>query len=106
MCEEKFYYDSDVRGEKVKSSELFFTENAKSDYNKLNGSQKNFVDQELDELINAKNIPREIILKDLDLNIFLKQSETRKVVTKISANGFEDSESNQVAIKRAKSWNN
>lgn len=102
MCEEKFYYDSDVRGEKVKGSELFFTENAKSDYNKLNGSQKNFVDQELDELINAKNIPREIILKDLNLNIFLKQSETRKVVAKISANGFEDSESNQAAIKRAK----
>lgn len=106
MYEEKFYYDSDVRGEKVKNSGLLFTENAKNDYDELNGSQKSFVDHELGEMIHAKNIPREITLKDLDLNIFLKQDNERIIITRISADGFENGKTNREAIKRAKSWNN
>lgn len=106
MYKEKVYSDSSVRGEKTQNSKLLFSSDAKADYNKLNGSQKSFVDRELDKMNIKDNIPQEITLRELSLNIFLRQDNEQIIVTKISADGFEDSQANRAAIKRAQSWNN
>ena len=88
---EKRYTDSEVRGERSdhpdksyasdEVKELFFTENAKKKYDILTGSQKTFIDRELD-----------------DLRLSRSSSESRKDNSELKQKiGFEE-QNNQVTV--------
>lgn len=87
--------------------ELRFTEQARKQYKALNGPQKQFVDQGLDNLkYDSKNISQEIVQKELKMKIKVRRENALIIVEKISAGGFEKTSQNYDAIERAKSWNN
>lgn len=87
--------------------ELRFTEQARKQYKALTGPQKQFVDQGLDNLKqDTRSISQKIVQKELKMKIRIRREDSIIVVEEITAGGFEKTEQNSQAIKRAKSWNN
>ena len=87
--------------------ELRFNEQAHRQYKALTGPQKRFIDQGLDNLkLDTKSISQEIVQKELKMKIRVRREGLIVIVEEIRAGGFEKTNQNFDAIKRAKSWNN
>ena len=113
----KMYTDSEIRGERSKhpddveqgkkQRELFFTENAKKKYEVLTGSQRTFIDRELDDLKSKEN--REDSHQDnadLEQKIVFEKDGTNILVTDILYDAYRKSDEYQEAQTRMDEMNN
>lgn len=120
MCnkEKKTFSDNEVRGErshrnlsdkwsKQKMKQLRYTENAKEKYNGLTGSQRTFVDKDLDQLKNDdNNLTSHVINTELGITILFESNETAILITDILYEPYRQSAAYQDAQQRMDDWNN
>lgn len=112
----KKYPDSEIRGERSshpenteqeeKKRELFFTEKAKEKYELLTGSQKTFIDRELDDLKSKED--RQDSHQDnaeLDQKIIFQKDGTNILVTDILHDEYRKSDEYQETQTRMDEMN-
>ena len=103
---DKQYSDDDVRGQrsiltdndKNAVKELIFTENAKKHYEVLTGSQKTFINRELDDLKLGKD--------ELNQRIIYKEEGNQIIITDFLFDAYRDTEQYKKAQIRMNNMNN
>lgn len=114
---DKKYSDSEVRGErsnhpenlniKVKDSKLYFTQQAKEKYRELTGSQRTFIDRELDDLkFGHDNSKDKMVNYELDQALVWEKDDQAIIITDIVYQPYRDSKKYQKAQIRMKKMNN
>lgn len=113
----KKYTDSEVRGERGNHPdksyeadevrELFFTENAKKKYDILTGSQKTFIDRELDDLrLSRSSSESHKDNTDLKQKIIFEEQNNQVIVTDILYDDYRNSKQYKKAQIRMYDMNN
>lgn len=114
---DKKYADSEVRGErsnhpenldiKAENGELYFTEQAKGKYQELTGSQRTFIDRELDDLkFGHDNAKDKMVNYELDQALVWERKDQAIIITDIVYQPYRDSKKYKKAQIRMKDMNN
>lgn len=108
MDKNRLYQDSHVRGQnsRIKHS-LYFTEQAKQQYDDLTGSQKTFVNELLNKIKRCKeNISQEIRNDELKMRVKYRKQDDKIVVTAFDYPSRQNDQNYIEAKKRMLDWNN
>lgn len=111
----KRYSDNKVRGERSSRPEqpekgqvaLSFTKDAWKKYQQLTGSQKTFIDRELDDLkFKRNNQKNKMINAELDQALVFEKNDTEIIITDIVYEPYRESEEHKKAQIRMENMNN
>lgn len=112
---DKKYSDDKVRGERSSRPEqtkkheldLNFTRDAWEKYQQLTGSQKTFIDRELDNLkFNQDNSKNKMVNAELDQAIIFEKKDSEILVTDIVYEPYRESDQYKKAQIRMNNMNN
>lgn len=112
---DKKYSDNKVRGERSSRPEqaekkqiaLSFTQGAWKKYQQLTGSQKTFIDQELDDLKFERNRKKsKMVNAELDQALVYEEKDSEIVITDIVYEPYRESKQHKRAQIRMENMNN
>ncbi|NRO50260.1 hypothetical protein [Lactobacillus helveticus] len=112
---DKKYSDNEVRGERSSRPEqvekqaltLSFTKNAWDKYRQLTGSQKTFIDRELDDLkFNQNRQKSKMVNAELDQALVFEKNDAEIVITDIVYEPYRESQEHKKAQIRMEDMNN
>lgn len=112
---DKKYSDNEVRGQRSSRPEqvekqsltLSFTKNAWDKYRQLTGSQKTFIDRELDDLkFNQNRQKSKMVNAELDQALVFEKNDAEIVITDIVYEPYRESQEHKKAQIRMEDMNN
>lgn len=112
---DKQYSDNDVRGQrsiltdndKNAVKELIFTENAKKHYEILTGSQKTFINRELDDLkLGKDSFKSREVNSELNQRIIYKEEGNQIIITDFLFDAYRGTEQYKKSQIRMNNMNN